>query len=144
MDFILTNLPKADFVLAFWIFILIAAAIDLFAGLYKARSFNFLITSDGLKRTANKLVLYYSLMTFGAMIDIAAFGLEFVAIPYASALFCLFVLSVEIKSVFERASDKERRRLIKGAKDVTAILASKDDIAKAVHEYLNKEANDTK
>lgn len=143
MDFILTNLPKADFVLAFWVFILTAVSIDLVTGLYKAKSFNYLITSDGLKRTANKLVLYYSLMTFGAMIDIAAFGLEFIKIPYASALFCLFVLVVEVKSVFERANDKERRRFLKGAKDITTLLANKDDIAKAVQEYLNKNENET-
>ncbi|SBV91872.1 phage holin family protein [uncultured Dysgonomonas sp.] len=142
MDFILTNLPKADLVLALWIFELIAVFIDLIMGLYKAKSLNYLITSDGLKRSANKIILYYSLMAFGSMMDIAAFGLEFVSVPYVSILFCIFVLAIEGKSVFERASDKERRRLMNGAKDVTAILASKDDIAKAVHEYLTRKEKD--
>ena len=144
MDFILSNLPKADLVLALWLFVLIAVFIDLITGLYKAKSINYLITSDGLKRSANKLVLYYSLMTFGCMIDIASYGLEFVSVPYVSILFCIFVLVVEGKSVFERANEKERKRLMNGAKDVTAILASKDEIAKAIHEYIKEKSDETK
>ena len=136
MDFITSNLPKADLVLALWLFELIAVFIDLIMGLYKAKSLQYLITSDGLKRSANKMVLYYSLMAFGSMMDIAAYGLEFVSVPYVSILFCIFVLAIEGKSVFERASEKERRRLMNGAKDVTAILASKDEIAKAIHDYI--------
>lgn len=142
MEFLLDNLPKPTFVLALWLFIAISSIIDLFTGLYKSKKIGYLLTSDGLKRTANKLVLYYSLMTFGAMIDISAFGLEIISIPYVSATFCLFVLVIEGKSVLERANEKERKRILDGAKDVTAILASKDEIAKAIHEYLSAKANE--
>lgn len=144
VDFIVTNLPKAEFVLFAWIAVVVAVFIDLAAGLYKAKSLGFLITSDGLKRSARKMVLYYSLMTFAGFMDIMIHGLEFVSIPYVSLFFGLFVLIIEGKSILERANEKERKRLIGGAKDVTAILASKDEIAKAIHEYLKDKADETK
>lgn len=142
MDFLFANLPKPEFVFAAWIFILLGVVIDLMTGVYKAKSFGYMITSDGLKRSISKMVLYYALMSFFSMIDIMAYGLEVVSVPYFSLGGCLFILFVEGKSVFERANEKERKRLMKGAKDVTAILASKDEIAKAIHDYIESKEKD--
>lgn len=146
IEFVQANLPKVEFVLAAWIGVVIAVFIDLLTGLYKAKSLNYLITSDGLKRTVSKLVLYFAFLSFAGFIDIMTFGLEFFTIPYASLLFSIFVFVIEGKSVFERANEKERKRLIGGAKDVTAVLASKDEIIKAIHDYINEKTqeNETK
>lgn len=138
-QFLTDNLPKPQLVIAMWVFILIAVFIDLAAGVYKARSLNYLITSDGLKRTVTKMVLYFSLMAYACMMDIALSGAEWEVfkVPVVSIILCVLVLFIEGKSVLERANEKERKRLMNGAKDVTAILSSKEDIAKAVHDYLN-------
>lgn len=119
-----------------WLFVIIAVFIDLMAGLYKAKSLCYLITSDGLKRSVPKLLLYLALMTFGGMIDIAVYGLNVTSVPVFSILFCLFVLVIEGKSVFERADEKERKRIAGGAKDVTAILSSREDFIKAIDDYI--------
>ena len=134
--------PKINIILMTWIFILVAVMIDLIAGVWKAKTLGYLITSDGLKRTVNKMVYYYMLMFFASMMDIAACSAEWLTIPYISILFCLFILFIEAKSVFERANEKERKRLMNGAKDVTAILASKEEIAKAIHEHLKQKENE--
>lgn len=147
MDFLLNidqYLPKSKLVLLLWLFVIIAVFIDLLTGLYKAKSLRYLITSDGLKRSVPKLLLYLTLMGFGAMIDTAIYGLEMISIPYCSVLFCLFVLIIEVKSVFERADEKERKRLVGGAKDVTAILTSKEDFIKAISEYMDKKEKEDK
>lgn len=133
--------PKIDIVLMLWIFILAGVMIDLIAGIWKAKSLNYLITSDGLKRSVNKMVQYYLLMTFATMMDMVASASEWLQLPYVSILLCMFILFIEGKSVFERADAKERKLLAKGAKDVTAILASKEDIAKAILDYLENEEN---
>lgn len=144
MDLITNNLPKAQFVLAAWFGIALAVFLDLITGVYKAKSLGYLITSDGLKRSARKMVLYYSLMTFAGFMDIMIYGLELVNVPYVSLLFALFVFLIEGKSILERANEKERKRLLGGAKDVTTILASKDEIAKAIHDYLKQKSDETK
>lgn len=147
MDFLIhidQYLPKSKLVMLLWAFVIIAVFIDLMSGLYKAKSLSYLITSDGLKRSVPKLLLYLTLMTFGAMIDITIYGSEIISTPLLSILFCLFVLVIEGKSVLERADEKERKRMANGAKDVTAILSSREDFIKAIHEYINKENNDGK
>lgn len=137
-------LPKSKLVMLLWLFVIIAVLIDLLAGLYKAKSLRYMITSDGLKRSVPKLLLYLALMAFGVMIDITVHGLEMISIPMFSILFCLFVLVIEGKSVFERADEKERKRFAGGAKDVTAILSSREDFIKAIDEYLKKANKDEK
>lgn len=147
MDFLIhidQYLPKSQLVMLLWLFVIIAVFIDLMAGLYKAKSLRYLITSDGLKRSVPKLLLYLALMTFGGMIDITIYGLEMISIPVLSILFCLFILVIEGKSVFERADEKERKRIAGGAKDVTAILSSREDFIEAIDKYLKKTAENEK
>lgn len=138
LDFFKINLPNPNLVLGLWFFIMLAVFIDLMTGVYKAKALNYLITSEGLKRSVNKLVLYFSLMAYACMMDIAATGMQWINTPYISIFLCLFILLIEGKSVLERANEKERKRLMNGAKDVTAILASKDELAKTISEYLSK------
>jgi hypothetical protein len=61
-----------------------------------------------------------------------------------SILFCLFILVIEGKSVFERADEKERKRIAGGAKDVTAILSSREDFIKAIDDYIKNAGKDGK
>lgn len=135
--------PKANIILMLWIFVLIAVMVDLVAGVWKAKRLDYIITSDGLKRSVSKLVMYYLLMTFFCMMDLVASASGWLQLPYISMIACFLILFIEVKSVFERADQKERKRLVNGAKDVTAILASKEDIAKAIHDYIKEKDNDT-
>ena len=136
--------PKINIILMTWIFILVAVMIDLVAGVWKAKTLGYLITSDGLKRTVNKMVYYYMLMFFASMMDIAACSAEWLTIPYISILFCLFILFIEAKSVFERANEKERKRLLNAAKEVTAIIASDENFVKTIHESIKKKEDENK
>ncbi|MGV4508627.1 phage holin family protein, partial [Ornithobacterium rhinotracheale] len=50
-----------------WIVVLIAVVVDFVYGVRKAKELGEILTSEGYRRTINKLVFYYSLMGFALL-----------------------------------------------------------------------------
>lgn len=141
-EFFEIYLPKPNLIVAYWVIVLISIFIDLVAGVWKSKSLNFLITSDGLKRTVNKVVLYLTAMSFACMMDMAIYGIELTTVPYISSVMVLFLLIVEGKSVLERAQDKDRRKINQTVKDLITLIENKEDILKGVNKVLQDNLKD--
>lgn len=93
---------------------------DLWAGIRKAKQRDELITSDGRKRTIEKIGKYFN-MTFAlSLIDIVQLAIIFFLynfykvdlwmVPWFTILAVGYVAWVEIHSIFEPADIKERKQ----------------------------------
>lgn len=116
---------------------LVAMIIDLALGLRKAKQRGEARTSEGLKRTIDKGVKYFSLLILFTMADIIA-SLT-IGVPYFTMIGGLFIVGIEIKSWFEKANDKERRYM----SDLIKMLESREDAISALAEILKKKEDET-
>ncbi len=130
---------KLELVMIMWIIVLIAIIIDLISGLQKATLLGEIHTSYGFRRTVSKMVQYYGLLCFAFMFDI----LSSLVLPlsYFSLLASFFLVFIEAKSVFEKAQDKDRRRINESIKDLVILIENKDDLLKGVSEILKNTEN---
>ena len=133
---------------------IIFIALDFWAGIRKSRQRGEPIRSDKMKRTLDKLSRYYNAILAMLVLDaIQVTGLVFLHLyngwsplffPFFTMLSVLFVAAVEVKSIVEPATAKERRE----RKDVTelakAIVEHRQDpkeIAEVIIEYLEKKSD---
>lgn len=128
---------KLELVMIMWFIVLFAIIIDLIAGVRKARQLGEARTSQGFKRTVNKLCQYYGLMCFAFMFDILASVVE--PLPYFTTIAALFLVFIEAKSVFEKAEDKDRRKITKEVEKLVTVLENRGDVLKAISEIIKKE-----
>lgn len=120
-----------------WLLVAIAISIDLISGWKKAKERGEARTSYGLRRTVTKTVLYYALMIFAFMFD--CIGMFFYDQPCVTLVAAAFLIFIEAKSIFEKAHDKDKRKLNKSLEDLSLLLEHKDDIAKGVAEILKNQ-----
>lgn len=130
---------KLELVIIMWIIVLIAIIIDLISGLRKASQLGEIHTSYGFRRSVTKMVQYYGLMCFALMFDILSSLV--VSIPYFSMLASFFLVFIEAKSVFEKAQDKDRRKINENIKDLIILIENKDNLLKGVSEILKNTEN---
>lgn len=129
---------------------LVLIALDLWAGLAKARQRGELRSSIGYRRTVDKARRYYNMMFAVQMVDvvqmIATFHLEMEGaidlpqFPIFTYVYLLFIGFVEIKSIYETNEEKERARLQEAGRLLYRVAKSKDAmaLATAIGAYLNK------
>lgn len=110
--------------------VLLAMIADLFAGYRKAKKDGFLRSSKGLRRTVKKIAEYYNLMFVVSIIDCVYMTAVFQGnfslpqMPICTFLATIFLCIIELKSIYEKKSEKERadmetvaKFLVKAAKD---------------------------
>jgi len=119
-----------------WLFVAIAITLDLISGWRKAKERNEARTSYGLRRTVTKTVLYYAMMLFAFMFD--CIGMFFYPQPYVTFVAAGFLIFIEAKSIFEKAHDKDRRKLSNSVKDLSVMLENKDDLIKGLTKLIKK------
>ena len=132
-------------------------AFDLWAGIRKAKQRNEKISSDGWKRTVNKVARYYNALLALVVVDgmqIAGvwyldnyYGYHIPVFPFITLLGAFGVAAIEVKSIYEKAEEKERREMKQVAALAAEIAKHKADateIAKAVVEYMNNGKEDKK
>jgi len=113
-----------------YIAVFLAIIADLISGIRKAKKNGFLRSSKGLRRTVKKIAEYYNLMFVVSIIDcvqmvaIHQCGFDIPRLPVFSYAATIFLCIIELKSIYERRSDKERadmetvaKFLVKAAKD---------------------------
>lgn len=125
---------KLQLVIIMWIIVLVAIVIDLISGLRKATLLGEIHTSYGFRRTVSKMVQYYGLLCFAFMFDVLASLI--VPMPYFSLMASVFLVFIEAKSVFEKAHDKDRRKMNDSLKDLIALIENKDNLLKGVTQIL--------
>lgn len=137
-----TLYDKLELVIIMWIIVLIAIAIDLIAGLRKATLLGEIHTSYGFRRTVSKAIQYYALMCFAFLFDVLSSLVS--PVPYFTMLSACFLVFIEAKSVFEKAHEKDRRKMNENVKDLITLIENKDDILKGISEILNNTENSLK
>lgn len=130
---------KLELVMIMWIIVLIAIAIDLISGLKKATLLGEIHTSYGFRRTVSKMVQYYGLLCFTFMFDVLSSPV--LSLSYFSMLASFFLVFIEAKSVFEKAQDKDRRKINESIKDLIILIDNKDNLLKGVSEILKNTDN---
>ena len=99
-------------------FVIIAMAIDLISGVYKAKQRGEVRTSYGLSRTVSKFILYCGSAIIAAMIDLMIHYshlmilMKFaplVGVPVVTCLLSVFLCIIEIKSIREKADEKTNK-----------------------------------
>ena len=127
--------------------VFLAMAIDLMAGLRKAKKRREIRSSWGLKRTLDKFVSYEGAMLIASMADVMVFfchvweivGLRMLqGVPVLSCVLAVFLLLVEFISVREKADEKTKTEISR-AGDVLKNV-TREEVLKAIADVLkNKE-----
>ena len=127
--------------------VFLAMAIDLIAGLRKAKKRGEIRSSWGLKRTLDKFVSYEGAMLIASMADVMVFfchvweivGLKMLqGVPVLSCVLAVFLLLVEFISVREKADEKTKTEISR-AGDVLKNV-TREEVLKAIADVLkNKE-----
>lgn len=120
-----------------YILVLLSVTADLFSGLRKARKRGEARRSKALRLTIDKLCRYYNALFALTVIDImqiAAVEYLRIACCFSIPLFPLFTLIgsigiaiIEVKSIFEKAEDKERADAEYAARTLLKCLKSLND-----------------
>lgn len=129
-----------------WSCVLIAMMIDLYFGIKKSKSIGELTTSEGLRRSVQKTVYYYSMMTFALLFDALnplTYYLPFPLsiVPVITIIFAMALIYTEAKSVREKAEAKLRRRTDSSVKELIELFRSREDLFSKALDYLQNEKN---
>lgn len=129
--------------------VLVAMAVDLASGLYKAKLRGELRTSEGLRRTLMKFITYEGGMLIAIGVDIllhlsqigALFHLDVLYnVPIVTCIVGIFLLVVEMLSVREKADAKTRKNIDEAAK-LAMQLAAKEEVLELLKQALAKTKN---
>ena len=125
--------------------------LDFWAGIRKARARKERIRSDKMKRTVQKVARYYNAILAMVLMDaVQIAGFVFLHIfnhwtlftfPIFTLIAVLFIAAIEIKSICEPASEKERREVADVAELARQIASHGTDatqIAREIAEYLTQ------
>lgn len=92
---------------ALWIIVIAAILIDLWDGVYTAKAMHIRIHSHKLRITVGKISEYWRLMLIGFCVDTVGALFPAYSLPYLSVIFCVGLVCVEAKSMFEHARKRK-------------------------------------
>lgn len=115
-----------------WGLLICAIILDLWDGISTAKKLRETIKSHYMRITIQKTAEYWRFMLIAAIVDLLGSLFTFYVVPFASILFCLGLLGVEIKSLFEHAK-RRKSRAVEMKQVIGAILsaATEKDAVKA-------------
>ena len=137
-------------VVAAMVIVLLAMAIDLASGLYKAKVRGEIRSSWGLKRTLSKFIAYEGGMLIAAGVDLLMhlsrlmhlFSLEAIyGVPVVTCLVGVFLLIVEFVSIREKA-DKKTQKDLAGAAELVEKLLSSESLKELFRTALEQKTNE--
>ena len=127
-------------------------AFDFWAGVRKAKKRNEKITSDGWKRTVDKIARYYNMLLALVVVDCmqisgvwyldSYYDYHIPIFPFITILGAMVVAAIEVKSIFEKAEDKAKKQLADIGTLATEVIrnrTSPEEIAAIVIEYMKDE-----
>lgn len=134
------------------ILVLCAIGVDFASGLYKStKVLGQPIQSSKLRKTINKAIIYEGATIIGLMIDciiyfaVWQFSQNVYKVPLITCLFGIVIMLVEVKSVKERAEEKQQRDATEIANGIINILGnvvSKESLTKIVTDVIKEREND--
>lgn len=133
---------------------LLFIAFDFWAGIRKARQRGEAITSNGWQRTVQKIARYYNMLLALLLMDSMQLvglwylnnyaGWSWPLFPWFTFAGVFFVGAIEVKSILEPASEKEKkemRQVAHLASEIARHRTDPDEIAQAVVQYLGKSSS---
>ena len=128
-----------------WIGVLLSVGCDLWSGIRKAKKMNEDRTSIGLRMTIDKIGKYWNALFAGLAPDLVCFVVGWYQLPFVTAVVALFIIGIEIKSIYEKAEDKKKYKEIAGVAG-RIVISSKDkeEVIKIITEYLENEKENSK
>lgn len=127
--------------------------VDFWSGIRKAKKNNILRSSYGFRRTVEKIKEYYNAMIALTIIDAMQvtaiwyletyYKYEIPMFPFVTLVGAIGLSIIELKSIYEKAEDKQRFH--EAGALITNIAKNKSDIeeiAKSVANYLNEQTDE--
>jgi hypothetical protein len=125
--------------------VLVAALIDLFFGVKRAKKLGLVKTSYGYRRTIVKLTGYFGLMMSLTVADVVA-SIVF-NMPYFTVVGAIGIVLVEAKSIFENIKETDTRidevpkallQMFKNKGDIEAIIRFLNENTKIINNNSNE------
>lgn len=152
MEAILTSFRVPLLIVTFvYIAVLLFIALDLWAGIRKAKARGEYRSSYGLRKTVTKIAGYYNMLLVITVIDalqivaITVLQVNLPAFPFFTLAGALFVGFIELKSVYEKNDAKQKAKVQEAAVLLSQIIEkSKDsDALNNILEILKREQHGT-
>jgi hypothetical protein len=141
-------LPQITMMAIMYFLVLVVIFLDLWAGVRKAKIRGEYRSSVGLRKTVEKIGKYFNMIFVITVIDAMQMitiaqinpqiNTHLPVLPFLTFLGCIFVGFIELKSVYEKAEDKERAEIARTAEIVGKVLAdiSTHELASRVAEHM--------
>lgn len=127
------------------ILVVIAMGVDLVSGVHKAKLRGEARTSYGFSRTLTKFLIYEGILLISTCIDSMVHFIVYMMtdkvylVPCMCLVMGIVLCAVEGWSVYEKADNKQRRRIADVA-TIAASLADKDTLQEVVNEAIRRAA----
>ena len=155
MEHILINSKMQLFVFALlYALVIVLIGLDLWAGVRKAKQRNEFRSSAGFRRTLQKIAQYYNALFALTVIDVVQMvsigminhlgGYALLQIPFITILGTIFVGAIEVKSILEKNTDKEKAQMQEAFNLFVSIAKNHDlkEVLKTTNEYLENKKVD--
>lgn len=120
-------------VVLIYVWVLLSAMLDLWAGIRKAKKNGVYRSSKKLRRTVEKLSFYYNVMLALTFVDalllfaLALLSVNLPRIPYLTFIGAFGVGIIEFKSILEKAEDKQKADVADAVSTLAGVL-TKDEL----------------
>lgn len=111
----------------------VAMSWDFASGYHKAKLRGEKRNSYGMKRTVSKFILYFGSITIALGIDCTCYVCKFfdfvhlpflMTVPVFASMISIFIMVIELRSIWEKAEDKARRQAKDTVQTVSSIVKS--------------------
>ena len=152
MEAILTSFRAPLLIVTFvYIAVLLFIALDLWAGIRKAKARGEYRSSYGLRKTVTKIAGYYNMLLVITVIDalqivaITVLQVNLPAFPFFTLAGALFVGFIELKSIYEKNDAKQKAKVQEAAVLLSQIIEKSKDSDTLNHllEILKREQHGT-
>ncbi|WP_428067428.1 phage holin family protein [Chryseobacterium gambrini] len=132
-----------------WCAVLLAMIIDFYFGIRKAMQIGEARSSEGYKRSVAKFNQYFGMLLYAFIFDAIVpisyfFEFPISAVPVVSLLATVALVFTEGKSVYEKADEKQRRKVNASLVQVLELLEKKDDVLHDLLANYKKQENESK
>jgi hypothetical protein len=143
--------PQLLFLFLIYVVVVFFVALDLWSGVRKARHAGVYRSSFGLRKTIGKLTQYLNMMLAITGIDalqmfaLHSYEVSLPVFPILTLLAAVLIGFIEVKSIYEKAEDKERAKMAEAAKLAHELLGDRtvQNIASQVAGYLKENGQKT-
>lgn len=140
-------------IVVLYVAVILVVMLDLWSGLRKAKQLGQYRSSSGLRKTVDKLASYFNLLLVLTVIDVMLIlsfyhlnpqlSFNVPLFPILTLIGAVFVGAIELKSIYEKANDKDKGRYQEVARLINEIMKMTDkNELHRLTEYFKTEKNE--